>query len=412
MNKVWPIFIKQVKNAIGRLFILSILLPFLILSAFAQEPIPDYDNPYAPIIFDKQVYTWTDKVRITIIAPSWNANTNGIDSIGDHDGRYIKISTGEHSLEPYKLTETEPNSGVFRGEVTLTGFLHDVNGDSKKDTNPQTSGNGPTDGLLEAQRDSGLTLSFEFADGVILTQSAKISWNEAKIEFDQGYYFSDSTAKITVTDPDMNLNPEIIDTVEVEVTSDSDSAGITVNALETSDSSGVFTGSFQFSQNLESSGNRLFAVPGNVIYAKYKDTTLPSPYSINDELDITTQSNLESSLPLLERVGLSEVYVSDRSGNPIQEIRINESFQIVGTVHNNQNFEQPFVYIIQIKDSTGVAVELSWITGELAADQTLQVSQSWRPDAPGDYTVETYVWNSLLDTLPLAPSLSISRSVQ
>ena len=58
-----------------------ILVIFLGFTAFA-ETIPDYTNPYAPIFTDKEVYTWTDKIRITIVAPSWNADRHGIDSIG------------------------------------------------------------------------------------------------------------------------------------------------------------------------------------------------------------------------------------------------------------------------------------------------------------------------------------------
>jgi len=410
MNKIRPVFINKAKD--GKYLLIPFLLFLLFFPAFAQEPIPDYDNPYAPIIFDKVIYTWTDKIRITIIAPSWNENTNGIDTIGNHEGRFIKISTGERSIEPYTLTETEPDSGIFRGEITLTGFLHDVDGDSKKDTNPRTSGNGPNDGLLEVTRDDKITLSFEFADGVVLTKSAQIIWNEGKIEFDSDHYFIDNTATVRVVDQDMNLNPEIVDTLVVEVSSGSDSAGIQVNAIETSDTSGIFEGTFLFSSSQESSGQRLFAVTGDSIYAKYKDATLPLPYNIQDTLDITSESKLESSIPLLERTNLSDVYLADRSGNPVQEIRAESSFQIVGTVHNNQNFEQSFVYIIQIKNQEDITMEISWIQGELSANQTLQVSQSWMPDSTGEYKVETYVWNSLKDTLPLAPNLVMTVPVQ
>ena len=69
------------------------------------------------------MYTWTDKIRITIVAPSWNADRYGIDSIGTQEGHLIKISTSNKELEPYKLTETEPSSGTFTGEVILTGFF-------------------------------------------------------------------------------------------------------------------------------------------------------------------------------------------------------------------------------------------------------------------------------------------------
>ncbi|MEK6971425.1 MAG: hypothetical protein AABW60_01575, partial [Thermoproteota archaeon] len=239
-----------------------------------------------------------------------------------------------------------------------------------------------------------------------------ISWNEGKIEFDSDHYFIDSTATVRVIDQDMNLNPELVDTLVVEVSSGSDSAGIQVNAIETSDTSGIFEGTFSFSSSQESSGQRLFAVTGDSIYAKYKDTTLPLPYNIQDTLDITSESKLESSIPLLERAKLSDVYLADRSGNPVQEIRAESSFQIVGTVHNNQNFEQSFVYIIQIKNQEDITMEISWIQGELSANQTLQVSQSWMPDSAGEYKVETYVWNSLKDTLPLAPNLVMTVPVQ
>ena len=66
------------------------MFSFLLLSVFAEE-IPDYFNPYAPIFTDKEVYTWTDKVYITVVAPSWNANRYGIDSIGAQDDHFFKI---------------------------------------------------------------------------------------------------------------------------------------------------------------------------------------------------------------------------------------------------------------------------------------------------------------------------------
>ena len=64
----------------------------------------------------------------------------------------------------------------------LTGFLHDANGDGDIDTTPRTTGNGPTSGFLEVDRDSAVTISFEFADGVVLTESVPVSWNLGTIQ--------------------------------------------------------------------------------------------------------------------------------------------------------------------------------------------------------------------------------------
>ena len=121
----------------------------IFLPAYAEQ-IPDYDKPYSPIFTDKSVYSWTDKVKITILAPSWNSDRDLIDSIGDDEYNPIKISTGDHHLEPYRFTETGVNTGIFTAEVTLTGFSHDADGDGDIDTTPRTLGNGPTSGFLEA----------------------------------------------------------------------------------------------------------------------------------------------------------------------------------------------------------------------------------------------------------------------
>jgi len=134
----------------------------MLLGAYAD--IPDYDKPYSPIFTDKSVYSWTDKVKITIISSSWNTDNHLIDSIGGDADYPIKISTRDHFLDQYKFTETAVNSSIFTAEVILTGFPHDVDGDGRSDIHPRTFGNGPTNGFLETDRDSAITTSFEFSE--------------------------------------------------------------------------------------------------------------------------------------------------------------------------------------------------------------------------------------------------------
>ena len=200
---------------------------------------------------------------MTIIAPSWNTDRHLIDSIGDDEDNPIKISTGENSLKPYRFTETDVNSGIFTAEVILTGFVHDADGDGDVDTVPRTIGTGPTSGFLEVDRDSGVTISFEFADGLVLTESVPVSWNLGTIQFLKDVFSPDDSVIIRIIDPDMNLNPESLDHVPIELSSDSDVAGIVVDAIETSESSGSFLATISLSQTLPSSGNRLYAVIGD-----------------------------------------------------------------------------------------------------------------------------------------------------
>lgn len=388
-------------------------LIFLMFSPLVfAEQIPDYYNPYSPIFTDKSVYSWTDKVRMTILAPSWNTDRHLIDSIGDDKDHAIEISTREHSLTPYRFTETDVNSGIFTAEIILTGFSHDIDGDGDIDTTPRTTGNGPTSGFLEVDRDSAITISFEFADGVVLTKSVPIQWNIGKIQFSEENYLSDKTALIRVIDSDLNLNPESLDHASIQISSNSDVSGIEVDAIETSDSSGVFVASISFTQNQSSSGNRLFAMPGDVIFAKYDDHTLPKPYATSDNLEVKTFANVDSSIHILKRLHSLPIVLSDASGNPLTSFSIHDQIQIVGTILNEQNFKQNFVYLFQVKDANNLVVSVSWIQGDISGNQNLDVSQSWIPKKAGAYTIETYTWNSLINTTPLSPSLSTSIFVK
>lgn len=390
--------------------LLLLLSSLLVFSAHAEE-IPDYNKPFAPIFTDKPAYSWTDKVKITILAPSWNTNKNLIDSIGDTESHPIKISTGEHSLKPYRFTETGVNSGIFSAEVILSGFLHDANGDGSFDTVPRTVGNGPNNGFLETDRDSSITISFEFADGVVLTESAPISWNVATVQFTSDEFFSGEQVSVKVVDADMNLNPKVLDQIPIHLYSDSDVAGIVVDAAETSESSGVFVGTVFLSQSSASSGTRLYSVPGDRIFAKYDDHTLPKPYSISDNVELMTSARVDSSLPPIQRVDNSPIKLSDSLGNELNSFSVDDQIQIVGTITNSQEHKQGFVYFFQVKNSDDSTESIAWVRGELNGHQTLDVSQSWIPKRSGDYEIQTYVWNSINDPTALGPEMSTLVSI-
>ena len=385
----------------------TVAVPATIPAALSADQIPDYDNPYAPISTDKPVYTWTDKIKMTIVAPSWNTNDYLTDSIGDFDGNHINIATSKNSLKAYRFTETAPDSGIFTAQVTLTGFPHDADGDGNIDTTPRTGGTGPNNGFLEVGSDSGVTISFEFADDVILTESVKTSWNVGTVEFIDGMVVPDIPALVRVIDADMNLNPESLDTVPVHLHSDSDVAGIIVDAVETSESSGIFVASIRTSEKLPSSGNRLYALYGDAVSAQYADFTLPKPYQVSENLKIESSSKMESSVLPIDRLESSSIVMSNGFGNPVElPSSPDTQLQMVGTVTNHNDFKQPFVYVFQVKSPDGSVEFLSWVQTEILPQQSLDISQSWTPRESGVYTVESFVWRSTTDYLTLAPLTS------
>ena len=138
----------------------------------------------------------------------------------------------------------------------------------------------------------GLLFPLNLLMELFLTQSVGVSWNIGDVRFMNPDYAIGDSARVRVVDLDMNLNPEAIDQFEVEVSSDSDAAGILVNVIETSEESGLFEATISFTQSQASSGNRLFANPDDSLYVKYDDYTLPSPYSTSDNLQISSQSKI------------------------------------------------------------------------------------------------------------------------
>lgn len=97
---------------------------------------------------------------------------------------------------------------------------------------------------------------------------------------------------------------------------------------------------------------------------------------------------------------------SKKSGNDYK-IQVDKQIMIVADVANNQDKQQAFAYIVQIKDQNDVTISLSWLTGMLSPFQTFSPAQSWIPSLPGKYDVEIFVWSSIDNPDALSPPLQI-----
>ena len=227
----------------------------------------------ATIELDQKVYTWTDKVYITIVAPDHNFDSGLVDKIGDTDDDPLIIQTRAQKLTSYTLAETGTDTGIFSGEVILKGYNYDADGDS--DTGDSSgydvtsissaSGSGPTDGAIKVSDDDGLTISYEFNEDEVVVGSALIRWNIGETQWLESSYPAGSSGVIRVVDPDMNWDPENVDNFNVSVWSSSDQGGVSVTISETNEATGVFEGTVTFTVDDESSGHRLRVAEGDTI---------------------------------------------------------------------------------------------------------------------------------------------------
>ncbi len=354
-----------------------------------------------------------------------NFDSNLVDEIGQTEPDKIVVQTRGFEIERYRLEETGPDTGIFTGEVIMTGFCHDADGKlttgagagevcpQGSDTNPRTSANdtGPVNGFIQNDDDDGFSVSFEFSEDEVVVGSALIRWNIGEVGFLEASYPATGQGVIRVVDPDMNLNPEAVDNFDVDVWSDSDAGGIDLTVTETNEATGIFEGTVFFTVDDESSGHRLRVAEGDTVTAEYEDNTLPDPYTTADELDITSTTLIGTVVPPLERAPASNPAVVDAFGNALTSVSVDQQVQITADLVNGQDREQPFAYLVQIQDGNGVTVSLSWISGTLAAGQSFTPAQSWTPDASGTYTVQIFVWESVDNPTALSPPVTTSVTV-
>ena len=372
----------------------------------------------ATIELDQKVYTWTDKVYITIVAPDHNFDGDLIDEIGNTDKDPIKVSTRGSNLDKYKLVETGTDTGIFTGEVILTGFAHNADGDSTTGDasgndviSTQPKGKGPTSGYLPANDDDGLSVSFEYSEDDTVIGSSLIRWNIGEVQWLEASYPASGTGVLRIIDPDMNLNPESVDNFTVDVYSDSDSGGIALTVTETNEATGIFEGTVFFTITDGSSGHRLRVAEGDTVTAEYGDNTLPNPYTTADELDVTATTLIGTVVPPLERVPIANLRTVDAFGNSLNAVSVDQQVEITADLSNGQDRDQAFAYLVQIQDETGVTVSLAWLKGSLNPGQSFAPALSWIPPQSGSFTATAFAWESIDKPTALSPPVDITITV-
>ena len=243
-----------------------------------------------------------------------------------------------------------------------------------------------------------------------LVTFALIRWNIGEVQWLEASYAATGSGIVRVIDPDMNINPDAVDNLEIVVYSETFVGGIELTVTETQEASGIFEGTAEFDPNQASQGHRLQVTEGDIVTAVYDDETLPRP-DVGDSLEISATTLIGSIVPPLERAPASNPAIVDAFGNALASVSVDQQVQITADITSGQDRDQDFAYLVQIQDDSGVTVALSWITGTIGAGATFSPSQSWTPDATGSYTATIFVWESVSNPTALSPQLSITIDV-
>jgi plastocyanin len=155
---------------------------------------------------------------------------------------------------------------------------------------------------------------------------------------------------------------------------------------------GAFTYSFPLKGDLAVAGNY-------TISATYLGETISSVIVVEEAVIPTPQP--ETPPKQVSKITAERVSFVDVSGTEKKSLGVGEQVLVRSKITNTQNVQQEFVFIVQVKDTDGVVIMLSWFESALNAKQTVGVAQSWTPDLEGRFTVQAFIWRSVLDPSPL-----------
>lgn len=342
-------------------------------------------------------------ISVLITDSDLNTDASGTDDFpGDDTGdgivsfRTDRIAVGEASPD---LDETGANTGVFEFEIELSPI---EGGDDGEDNAPDAEGEGnPSISVLpgdilsiryEDDRDSS-------GDSTVVSKVIEIKSWDPEFAADQDTYGVNDRAIITISDPDANQDPDIADSLtDVRVFSDSDAVGKEIPALETGVDTGVFRLSFQMTTGTSTGGVSVNS--GDTVTVEYNDE-FPGDYA--DRIEDVNDPDKEFTFTFTVGAGgigtdtttPSAPSLKDVSGDPIDEVTVGQQVVLSTTIQNNNDAEQPFVALVEVRDSDGITVFLAWQTGTLNPSGSAEVGLSWTPEEAGDYTIRTFIISDL-----------------
>jgi hypothetical protein len=272
---------------------------------------------------------WWGKVTIMIYAPGWNTDSDKRDSIGNTAESALTITsrTGAGNFElgicddqatggdSKGLIETGTNTGVFYGRLKLAASDHDMTNNGLLDTKLGTGGvgskcdNSPFDtyGKIDTGRDGAVTVNWEYnpENNKVITKSVTYGWSTATLKFLEDEYPLDDRNKVEfkLKEKDLGDMPKNKIDLNFKVWSDSDMAGILVEATQDGNWKQKKPYFFYIQDHDESNGRNLYAQEGDTLYVEYVDTTLPRVgangelNSKSDTLDIIATTSVTSGYP-------------------------------------------------------------------------------------------------------------------
>ncbi len=96
---------------------------------------------------------------------------------------------------------------------------------------------------------------------------------------------------------------------------------------------------------------------------------------------------------------------------PLRDLMVGDEVFIITEVKNNSSATQSFLYLVLVRDVSGLTVLLDWVEASLPANEARRVSILWIPEQKGKYEAEVFFWSDLNKPMPLSESWKSSQTI-
>jgi hypothetical protein len=350
-----------------------------------------YEESAAGLTLDRSSYGSNNVVYISVHDNDANLNPTArdeftVDPAAAPNNDLLEIS-GATITQAVVFEETGDNTGVFEGRYQLGSSISASSKSVVLLLNDKTN-YGATLGADE--NDSNFTVETSFTIGDT-SGSATVNEGQTQVKTydpvfssDRETYYAGETVMVNITDPDANIDPNAADTIEVNIRTPLGQEEMEV--IETGANTGVFALSFTLAGGVKG---------GDTIAVEYTDLRPTSG----------TQAEFSQQIQVVDLVDATPEppSIKDVSGRPLSSLSAGQQAILSTTVKNNNDRVQPFVALIEVRDSSGVTVYLAWQTGTLNPAGEVEVGLSWKPEQAGDYEVRTFIISDLASPQVLSP---------
>jgi len=111
-------------------------------------------------------------------------------------------------------------------------------------------------------------------------------------------------------------------------------------------------------------------------------------------------------------ISLTSPKMVSLTGYELTSLHVDQQIGIESIITNHATSQKKFTYMVQVLNNKGQVEYFEGLSASILPNQSFTVSQSWIPKESGQYTVQTFVWDSLLFPTPMTKVVQTQVTVE